>query len=362
METTGSHKRQRVSLIAIISLVIVLFLAAAATWNARRNAAAPKDVVKIGIISDLSGGAAYWGESTVLGANLAKQDLAKEGYDVSLVFEDYQLQAPQALSAATKLVSQDKVGGIYAEFNPAAYAVSPYLKDKDVLFVYGAAPTSPLKDSDNNFKTYLDYEAGCRAVARKFKDAGIAKIGSLKVSQEFGDLCNQGIKSVYGDNMVMESYDLGDTDFKTSILKMESQGAQAVINTGFEADTLNTLKIIKEQHLDMKYGTVGDTVTPQVVSLYADQLKGGYAFGFSEVGQAFKDRVTAANGGKEPSTYYGAALAYTHVMQMAKALAACGADRACADRKIAASPADATIGFNGFVNRIADLDTAVTAY
>lgn len=360
MYPTLRGRKRGASHVVLLTLVVIVLLLISSVALTKKNKT--RNPVAIGVVTDLSGIASYWGTSTVIGANLAKDDLASKGYNIDVKFEDYQFAAPQALSAATKLVTQDNVGAVYAEFNPAAYAIAPYIKDKDVLFVYDAAPVSPLAESDHIFKTYLDYEVGCQLVAQKFKDAGITKVGSLKPNLEPGDLCEKGVKTVYGDSVVSESFDLGETDFKARLLKMNQQGAGAVVSVVFEGDALNILKTIKEQGLPLKVGFTDDAVTTQVVDQYGDQLKGGYGFGFRDVDAGFKDRVKAANNDVEPASYYAAALAYTHVTQLADALGQCGVDIACSTSKMADSRADSKIGFKNFSNQIATIDTLIKSY
>src|ERR1043166_8098473 len=50
--------------------------------------------IKIGVITDLTGTAAYWGESTQVGAELAIQDLQTKGDNVQLIYENYSLEDP----------------------------------------------------------------------------------------------------------------------------------------------------------------------------------------------------------------------------------------------------------------------------
>ncbi|MCA9488257.1 MAG: ABC transporter substrate-binding protein, partial [Nanoarchaeota archaeon] len=104
-----------------------------------------KQNVEIGIITDLTGPAAYWGTSSQVGAELAVEELKEEGYDINLVYEDYRLDSSEALSAVQKLVNVDDVDGVYAEFNPAAISAGSFLKGKDVLYIYDAAIISPLE-------------------------------------------------------------------------------------------------------------------------------------------------------------------------------------------------------------------------
>lgn len=346
-----------------IVVVLIVVIGGLAWWNNNKSQkSANGSEVKVGIVTDLSGGAAYWGESTRVGATLAQKELNADGYNVNLVFEDYQLDAAKALTSTQKLVNVDNVDAVYAEFNPAAISAGSFLKGKDKIYLYDAAVTSPLTGNNNAFKTYLDYQAGCQAVAKKFQDQGITKVGSLKVNLEFGELCQKGIAAVYGaDSIVSESYNLGDADFKTQVTKMKSAGVGAIINTGFEGDTLTTFKAMKELKLNVPYGTVDDTITDTVKQTYPDQLKGTWSFGFPSVNLDFSTKLKTAASTKL-GTEYGAALAYTHVKQIVKALDSCKKDLACATDKISQSGKDNTIGFNGFVDHVADLDMTVKQY
>lgn len=317
--------------------------------------------VKIGIITDLTGPAAYWGESTRIGAEIAKEELEKEGYNIDLKFEDYQLDGAKALTSAQKLIDIDNVDAIYAEFNPAAIPVGSFMKDKNKIFMYVAAVTSPLEGNDNAFKTYLDYQAGCREVANKFFESGLEKVGVFKINLEAGELCLSGIKEVFGDDIVMETYNLGDTDFKTQVLKMKNSGVNAIINVGFEGDTLNALKAINELKFDVLYGTVDDAITEQVKQKFSEELKGARSFGFSTVNSNFSSKIKEKS--NNISSEYGAALAYTHIKQIVEAMGKCGSsDNNCIQKSINSSTADKTIGFKSFNNNIADLDMLILQY
>lgn len=313
------------------------------------------DTIKIGVITDLSGPVAYWGESTRVGAELAAEELKAEGYNVELIFEDYQLDPKQATNAAQKLVNIDGVDAIYAEFNPAAFSVGSFVQNKEILYFYVSAMVSPLENNPNAYKTYLDYKEGCKLVAEKFKNEGTEKVGVLKINLETGDLCLSGVKEVYGENTFVESFNLGDQDFRTQFLKLKQNNVQAVIGVMFEGDTLNALKVIKEQNLGMKYGTVDDSITEQVTVAYSKELEDSWSFGFQEIDADFKNKLSEYN----LATDYGAAIAYTHVKQIVKVLADCNNNLECATEKMDSMPADNTIGFEGFNNHIAELNMQI---
>jgi len=343
-----------------VGLVVVLILIFVGVLLGKNNNVNPLDVT-IGIVTDLTGPAAYWGESTRVGAEIAKDELETEGYDVNLIFEDYQLDTTKALSAGQKLVNIDNVDAIYAEFNPASIALGSFLKDKDILFVYDAAPVSPLTENLNAYKTYLDYKAGCRMIAQEFKSQGIETIGVLKANWEPGELCLDGVKEVFSDKVVSESYNLGDTDFRTQVLKLKNARAEAVINTAFEGDTLNTLKAMKELSFQVPYGTVDDTITDNVKNTYPNELNGTVTFGFKDVEESFAQK-TEVKSSQPLATDYAAAIAYTHIKQMVKALNKCEKDLLCVKEALDSAERDSTIGFEKFVNRIADLEMSIKKY
>src|SRR3989344_2570194 len=341
--------------------VVVLLSVGGYWWLGHEQLAQERDPITIGILTDLSGPAAYWGESTRAGAALAAEDLENKGYRVKFIYEDYSLDSAKAASAARKLTELDAVDAIYAEFNPGAIVASTIVKEKNIPMIYDAAVVSPLKESPHFFKTYLDYEAGCATIAQKFKDEGVTIMGVLQVNLEFGELCLACVKKVYGDQLVFHTYNLGDTDFRTALLKIKSGGAEAVINVGFEGDTYNTLRVIRDQGYMMRYGTVDDSISEQVQSDFAEELKGAWTFGLQDPPKTFKRRIDAISGNRI-SNYYGASEGYNHITQLVLALSDCKHDIACVDTHIASSGPDENTGFQKYIDRIAQLDMLIQRY
>jgi branched-chain amino acid transport system substrate-binding protein len=308
--------------------------------------------IKIGIITDLTGLASYWGESTVIGTELALKELKEEGLDIELIYEDYQLDPQKSVLSAQKLIELDNVDGIYAEFNPAAVSVGEYLKDKNILFVYDAAVESPLKHSEYFYKVYIDYREGCKLLAKEFKEEGIEKLGMLKLNWEAGEICLEGIRQIYPE-VIVKSYDFGDQDFTVPIIQLNSQGVRAIINIGFEPQILDTLKVFTEKGLDMKLGTTADTITDNVKQLHTNaKIK---TFDFSDVSKEFESKLE-----KEVASIYGAAEGYLFVKLMAKAIIECQEDKYCIGEAMNKSQTENILGFSGFnEKRVANIELKI---
>ncbi|AKM83894.1 TPA: hypothetical protein DCZ46_00985 [Candidatus Campbellbacteria bacterium] len=341
------------SLVVLVIIVLILIFA----FN---NFKSDDSLIKVGVITPLTGGVAYWGESTKMGIELAQKDLAEEGINVEFVIEDGQLDPKVALSSAQKLVNINGVNAIYSEFNPAAIAVSSFLKDKNVLHLYNAAPVSPLQEGQNIYKTYLDYEKSCGETASLIKNRGISKVGVLKMNLEFGDLCLSGIKNVFGENNVLvEEYNAGETDFKTHLLKIKSDDIGAVFNISFQPETLASLKNMREMGIDSTFVGLSEIISPDIIEDYSELLENSVMFGLPTVSAEFVEKINAEFPGKTVGSYQAIAQAYFHTKQMVNALDDCENDMSCVVKKMDKTKAESLIGFVGFNNHIAEFETLI---
>lgn len=344
----------------IVLVVVVIVVAGIAIISQNRKGISPgrDNLIKIGVITPLTGGNAYWGESTRMGLKLAEKDLAKEGIRVQFIIEDGQVDPTVALNAAQKLVNVDHVGAIYSEFNPAAIAVTSFLKDKDILSLYDAAPTSPLSQTPNVYKTYMDYESSCKNVAEMLKEKGIKRVGVLKINLEFGDLCLNGIRSVYPDAR-SESYNAGETDFHTVLLKLKKGNPEVVFNGSFQPEALASLRDMREMGLRVPFVGITDSISPNIIDEYSSRLEGSILFGLSAASAEFTERLKQEYPDQPINNYQAAALAYIHLKQIARALHSCPKDLECAKKVLDKSGPESILGFKGFNNRIASFDTLI---
>ncbi|MCC6290569.1 ABC transporter substrate-binding protein [Candidatus Nomurabacteria bacterium] len=341
-------------IIWIIAILVLVFLAVSAGKNDTENV--DGETVKIGVITPLTGDLAYWGESSVFGIALAKKDLAVEGINTEFIIEDGQLEPTKALNAAQKLVNSDNVVAIYSEFNPAAIAVTSFLKDKNVFHLYDAAPVSPLENTRSVYKTYLDYFESCKKVAQIANKRGWDKLGVLKINLEFGDLCLQGIKSVYGDNLIVQEYNPGTRDFRSMILKLKDQNVKAVSNVSFVAESFSSLKQMEQQGLKVPFVGLAEIISPDSSTEYGLMLENSILFGLPEVEENFSVRLKQEFPGKTVGNIQASALAFIHAKQLAYAFTKCGRHLDCVDKQFDRFGPESLIGFQGFTNRVAGFD------
>ncbi|MDB5259945.1 MAG: ABC-type branched-chain amino acid transport system, periplasmic component, branched-chain amino [Candidatus Nomurabacteria bacterium] len=340
--------------------LLIIIIGLIAIWLSYGN---KKAEIKIGLVTDLSGPVAYYGESTKDGAEYAIKVLKDRGININLIVEDYQTDPAQAANATQKLVYIDKVNAMYVDFNPGAISANSILKKTNLPFIYAAAIESPLKDNPNAYKTYLDYRSGCEMIANEFKSKGIQKVGMLRLNLEFADLCLEGLQKVYGKDISVESYNLGDDDVRTQINKLEAENIQGIVNVGFESDTFNALKVLTETKSNLLFGTVGDTVTDKVKENYKSYMPKIVSFGFASTLDKDLIREIESSSGKDHlSSEYAATIAYTHIIQLGEALNICANDMACLKKEIEKPVEKNSLGFERFINQVGKLNQALERY
>lgn len=179
--------------------------------------AAPREI-RIGYLVDLSGPGSYFGANSILGATLAQEELESSELHIRLIVEDHATSSSRAASAAQKLIGVDKVEALYTETTPAVVPVSPIAQKAKIPFIGVAGATSFLSNP-YAFKSFLDLEAACEAIATHWKSVGIKKLALLKIQFEAGDICAKGFRRVAPEGEIV-SFDRG-ADVSTEILTLK---------------------------------------------------------------------------------------------------------------------------------------------
>lgn len=330
-----------------VLLFILLFCAEVSAQN---------NEIKVGVLTDVSGVGAYWGNQTIVGARLAQEEINKNNsLKIDIVYGDSRLDTKTGVTETQKMLFIDKVDAMYAEFTPVVSAISPLIQNKKKLLVYEAAAVSPVKNNEYSFKSYLSYSDGCILIAQKFKELGLKNVGILKSTSEYGQLCEDGVKKVFLNPYVLE-YNFGD-DVSTQILQMKNKGIEGIFNVLFEEDAIRMFKSIKSLQYDVYIGGNVDSYTKKVTSSYPDLAKKTYTFGFSNINQDFKNKVIKFDPDNNLVTLEATALAYIHLKQIYSSFKVCGKeDVDCQIKEMSKFKSDNIIGFKSWQNRIAQFD------
>lgn len=295
--------------------------------------------LKIGVISTLTGAAAYYGESTMKGAEVGLV-VAKEKYpdlDIKLFHEDSLFTPKGGIDAYTKLRSTEGIDAVITQASNIGVAVQP-LALKDGILQISASVLANNYSTPNDLSFRLtpkgDIEIG--PTITYFKEKGIKKIAILGMNNEIGVSLSDSLTkeaAVAGIEIaVKESFAPDATDFKTQLAKIKQSGPEAIYLGTIAAQTAQILKQADELGIQGPFFSYRATEDPNLVKnapTLASRVIYTNAFDLNSENKETKDFISAWNAEYDEAPNGYAAEAYEAVILTAAAFDECGKDYVC---------------------------------
>lgn len=301
-------------LLAGITLALGLGLALPAPAQQR-----PRDAIRIGVMTDLSGGFAdVAGPGSVVAAQMAAEDFGGHaaGLPVQIISGDHQNKADVASSLARRWVDTDSVDAIVDLPNSAiALAVGEVVRNANRVALVTAAVSSRLSGdacSPNLIHYSLDTWSMANVPSRSLVQNGGSTWFYVTADYAFGhDLEKQSSEAVAragGRVLGAVRHPLGATDFSSVLLQAQSSRAQVVALANSQADFINAMKQAGEFGLTRRGQQVVPLAVyvPDIVALGLEATQGAviasnWYWDLNEQTRAFSRRFAERNGGKMPS-------------------------------------------------------------
>jgi branched-chain amino acid transport system substrate-binding protein len=246
----------------VIGIIVVIVIAGIWYGISKKQTSSTKEKIKIGAILSLTGYAAGYGDYAKKAIELAASEINKNGgingRKVEVIFEDDHTQAQDAVSAFLKLVNVDKVDGIIGSlWDFTTQPLIPLAKDYKITLI---TPTNfrikgSFETNEYSFTMLPSFEKVLKVVEIYLKKEGVKKLGVVRFASSFGEeiknVFSEIMKNYNGTEIIDESYnEIGNNDFRTTILKLKEKGVDAVFIDMVDQDMENFLKRAKE--LDFK--------------------------------------------------------------------------------------------------------------
>ena len=230
-------------LMVAIAVVAGLALVAAACGSSSSNSSSTSGAggspIKIGFFAPESGFAAADGASAYDSAQLAVKDLnaagGVNGRKLQLVNYDDASDPKQAVTIATRLVTQDKVTAVVSgSYSDQTLAVAPIFQRDSIpmLAAYAINPGIPATGDyiyQQDFNGTVEGRAGAVALVNNL---GAKKVAIVAIKNDFGSSLVQGFTEAakaLGATIVATDYNqFGEKDFTPILSRDKSKGA-----TGF---------------------------------------------------------------------------------------------------------------------------------
>ena len=242
------------SIIAII-LVVIVGVSISRNTNTQQTSTNP---IKIGAVLSLTGFAAPWGEYGKQGIELAVKTINDaggiNGRPVQVTIEDDHTDGKDAVSAFNKLRSVNGVQGIIGGvFDFTAQPLIPLALNSKLPFISGSnfRIAGGFDLNDQSFVMLTDFNKTIRKIEPYIASSSIKKLAVIHFKSTFGGEIAKTLDGVMKDlgkgGIVDEPYaQIGNNDFKTTIITLKKQRVDAVFLDMVGNDPLNFLRQAKQ--------------------------------------------------------------------------------------------------------------------
>src|SRR5262247_4194011 len=219
---------------------LVTVLTFLAVTLAAVHAAPAQEPIKIGVVGPHSGPAAFDGQSNLIGAQVAADEINKAGgllggRKIEIVPADSRGIPAEAVSAYRKVVTQDRVVAVdCCWFSYSTIAALPTIEELKVPTSTGVAF---LPDAKQTKLTYLFKFAQTPNLESRFVDYWVKKLNIKKVAfmarnDDWGratsGVYQARLKELGGTVVSSDFYTPGEKDFYSFLTKIKAQTPEAV--------------------------------------------------------------------------------------------------------------------------------------
>ncbi len=302
------------------------------------------NVVKIGILTDLSGPYSnFGGKGSVVATNLAIEDCLKaecKGMKIEVLSADHQNKADIGASKAREWLDRDHVDAFADLTNSAAaLAVQKLIKEKGAVGLFTGAATTRLTNEDcapNSFHWMFDTYSASAGAAAALTRAGGKSWYFLTVDYAFGHSlekdASEMVKANGGSVVGSVRHPLNASDFSSFLMQAQSSKAQVIGMANATQDAINTIKASREFGISEK-GQKLAALMLQVTDVHAMGLRvaqglvssEGFYWNLDDQTREFAARFEKVQKVKPNQVHAGV---YSSVLHYLKSVAAAQSDNA----------------------------------
>ena len=307
------------------------------------------DVVKIGVLTDMSGlYADYGGPGAVAAARLAVQDFGGRmfGRPIEVVNADHQNKPDIAKNVTQQWFDREGVDMTVENLNSSvALAVQALGKEKNKITIVTGAATSRLTNEDCAPATGVHYLMDTIALANVVGKAVVKDGGNtwyfLTADYAFGHSLEKDtgdvVKAAGGKVNGAVRHPLSTNDFSSFLLQAQTSGAKVVGLANAGGDTVNSIKaaaefgITKKQNLAALLMLLTDVHAIGLNTAQGLYLTEGWYWDLNPETRAWADKFSKVMNGRKPNSNHAAV--YSSTLHYLKAVQAAGTDDTAAVMK-----------------------------
>jgi branched-chain amino acid transport system substrate-binding protein len=291
--------------IGIVAVVLIAFIIILS------NQEKDEEVIKIGVITPLTGFTAESGQNVKLGLDLGRDFIyERDGINFQLVYEDGKCLGAEAISAFKKL-NLDKDIQIITGFicSSEVLPIAPLLENSNKILVPSVASSPLISDASNSiFRVAPNDKEDALLHFDYIQENYNANqtIGITYINNDYGvaikDILERELIS-RGYKVELESFNFGDSDFRTIIQKYKNKDVEIISFIGYPENSVVFLRQAYELNVNKtilgSWGTLSDEFFKQENQFFLeDFLVTSFGDMSSEFETLFKEKYN-----REPVAY-----------------------------------------------------------
>ena len=275
-------------LLLIVCIVITALLGYYFFYNQKGESSSKKVVIKVGVLTPLSGENATYGEATNRGLEIALAEISKKeeykNFQIELVKEDTKLEAAKAVSGIQKLISVNKVPVIIGPFGSSEVLAVAQSANTGRTPIISASATADAIASAGDYVFRIvpaNKEQGTSmadfVVNQLYHKDSIAVIAlnndyGISLSTSFKNRINE----LGGKIFFEDKFDEKAKDFRTLITKVKSVNPSFIYLPDHYNEAGLFLKQARELDLNCPIGGGDGSYSPDLISIAGIGAEGFY--------------------------------------------------------------------------------------
>lgn len=323
-----------------LTIVLALAISSCTKHDASKDGSAAgvssASTIIVGEVGSMTGSEATFGSSTHNGIKLAFEQINSQGgirgKKLELVSMDDQSKPEEAATAATKLITQNKIVALLGEVaSSRSIAMAPIAQQNHVPMITPSS-TNPkvTEQGDYIFRVcFIDPFQGlvmARFASENLKATKVAILRDIKSDYSVGlsDFFTQTFTKNGGTIVLDQSYSAGDMDFKSQLTAIRTKKPDAIFVPGYYTEVGLIARQAKELGITAPLMGGDGWDSPKLKEIGGQAIDGSYFSNhYTPEDKApgvvdFIARFKAANGGETPDGL--AAMGYDAAMVLADAM------------------------------------------
>lgn len=221
-------------------------------------------VINLGFIAPLTGDAANIGQNAKAAVEVAVEEInasgGVDGKTVNVIYEDGKCTGKDAANAASKLINADKVsvilGGACSGETSAFTGLAE--QTKTVVLSYCSSAPAITNAGDYIFRNYpSDTFQGSYAAEYLKNTLNKSKVAVMYVKSDWGvgikDVFKERFTALGGSIVAEEGYEQTAREFRTTLSKLKTSGADVIYFLGYTEASIPALKQAKELAVNLQF-------------------------------------------------------------------------------------------------------------